>query len=648
MFEFIRTHSKWVMAALFVLIIPSFVMFGISGYNKAMDKGDVVAKVDGNAITQAEWDAMVNKEVQRLRAQNPKADPKMLDTPEVRYAILERMVREQVLLAAAKSKHFTTPDAKLARTLLEIPALAQLRKPDGTLDMEAYRQLLAAQGLTPAGFEIEVRKDLSSQQVLAGVNQSAFSTRAISDLSLNAFFQQREVQFAVFPPQDYMGRVSPTEADLEAYYKDPAHAALFQQPEKADVEYVVLDLDSVQKTIQLNEADLKSYYDQNQNRYASKEERRASHILLTVSTNATPAEREKVKAEATALLAQVKKNPASFADVARKNSQDPGSAAKGGDLDYFGRGAMVKPFEDAAFSLKKGEISDLVASDFGYHIILVTDIKAPVVPPFESQRVAIEKDLKQQQATKKFAEMAEGFTNSVYEESENFKAVVERYKLTVQTAKDISRESAAALAASPLSNPKLLNALFSADSVAKKRNTEAVELAPNQLVSARIVSYQSARTLPLDDVKAKVRSAVWSELAANAARKDGADKLAEWKSKPESAHLSSPSTVSRDNPQKLDPKVVDAALLAKASGLPQTPELVGVDLGSRGYAVVKVNKVVPRTDVPAERATQEQKQYTQALAAAETTAYYDFLKTEFKTQIKVPKPAAKDAKAQPN
>jgi len=309
---------------------------------------------------------------------------------------------------------------------------------------------------------------------------------------------------------------------------------------------------------------------------------------------------------------------------------------------------MVKPFEDAAFSLKKGEISDLVASDFGYHIILVTDIKAPVVPSFESQRAAIEKDLKQQQATKKFAEMAEGFTNSVYEESENFKAVVERYKLTVQTAKDVSRESAAALAASPLSNPKLLNVLFSPDSVAKKRNTEAVELAPNQLVSARIVAYQPARTLPLDDVKAKVRSAVWSELAANAARKDGADKLAEWKAKPESAHLSSPSTVSRDNPQKLDPKVVDAALLAKASGLPQTPEWVGVDLGSRGYAVVKVNKVVPRTDVPAERATQEQKQYTQALAAAETMAYYDFLKTEFKTQIKVPKPAPKDAKAQPN
>jgi peptidyl-prolyl cis-trans isomerase D len=135
---------------------------------------------------------------------------------------------------------------------------------------------------------------------------------------------------------------------------------------------------------------------------------------------------------------------------------------------------------------------------------------------------------------------------------------------------------------------------------------------------------------------------------ANAARKDGADKLAEWKAKPESAHLSSPSTVSRDNPQKLDPKVVDAALLAKASGLPQTPEWVGVDLGSRGYAVLKVNKVVPRTDVPAERATQEQKQYTQALAAAETMAYYEFLKTEFKTQIKVPKPAPKDAKAQPN
>ena len=648
MFEFIRTHSKWVMVALFVLIIPSFVMFGISGYNRAMDKGTVVAKVDGNAITQAEWDAAQNKEAQRLRAQMPNVDPKLLDSPELRYATLERLVREQVLAAAAKGLRLITPDSKLARTLMEIPALAQLRKADGSLDVEGYRQLLAAQGLSPAGFEAEVRKELSSQQVLAGVKDSAFATPAVAGLALNAFFQQREVQYALFQPQDFMTQVNPSEADLEAYYKDPAHAQQFQQAERADVEYVVLDLDSVENTIHINEADLKSYYEQNQSRYATKEERRASHILLTVPANATAAEREKIKAQATALLEQVKKNPASFADVARKNSQDPGSAAKGGDLDFFARGAMVKPFEDAAFSLKKGEISDLVSSDFGYHIILLTDIKAPVVPSFESQRAAIEKELKQQQASKKFAEMAEGFTNTVYEESENFKPVVDRYKLTVQTAKDVAREPTPGQAPSPLNNPKLLAVLFSHDSIEKKRNTEAVELSPNQLVSARIVAYQAPRTLPLDEVKAKVRTAVWSEMAAAAARKDGAAKLAAWKANPGAAKLSPAVTVSRDNLQKLDAKVVDAALLVKANGLPQTPEWVGVDLGSRGYAVVKVNQLRPRTDLPAQRTEQEQKQFSQAVGNAEAQAYYEHLQTEFKTQMKVSKPESKDAKSVAN
>jgi peptidyl-prolyl cis-trans isomerase D len=640
MFEFIRTHSKWVMVTLFILIIPSFVMFGISGYNRAMDKGVAVAQVDGNSITQAEWDAAQNKESQRLHAQMPNADAKLLDSPEMRYATLERLVREQVLTAAAKSLRLVTPDSKLAHTLMEIPALAQLRKPDGSLDVEAYRQLLAAQGMSPAGFEAEVRKNLSSQQVLAGVNDSGFASPAVAALALSAFFQPREVQVALFQPQEFMGRVNPTEADLERYYQDPAHAQQFQRAEQADVEYVVLDLESVQNSLHLNEADVKAYFEQNKSRYGSKEERRASHILLTVPANATAAEREKIKAQATVLLEQVKKNPGSFAEVARKNSQDPGSAAKGGDLDFFGRGAMVKPFEDAAFALKKGEISDLVASDFGYHIILLTDVKASVVPAFETLRAGIEKELKQQQASKKFAEMAEGFTNTVYEESENFKSVAERYKLAVQTAKAVTREPAAGQSASPLSNPKLLNALFSQDSIGKKHNTEAIELNPHQLVSARIVAYQAARTLPLEEVKAQVRAAVWSEMAAAAAHKEGAAKLTEWKANPSSAHLSAAQVVARDNLQKLDAKVVDAALLAKANGLPQTPEWVGVDLGNRGYAVVKVNKVLPRSDVPAQRAEQEQKQFTQAFSGAESQAYYDYLQTELKTQIKVSKPAA--------
>ena len=152
-----------------------------------------------------------------------------------------------------------------------------------------------------------------------------------------------------FEPKDYVAKVTPTDADIESYYKDPAHAAQFQAPEQASVEYVVLDVEALKKDVKVSEDELKKYYSENKARFSAPEERRASHILVKAEKSAPAAEREKAKAKAEALLAQWKNKAASFADLARKNSDDPGSADKGGDLDFFARGAMVKPFEDAAF-----------------------------------------------------------------------------------------------------------------------------------------------------------------------------------------------------------------------------------------------------------------------------------------------------------
>jgi peptidyl-prolyl cis-trans isomerase D len=628
------------MLLMFLLIIPSFVLFGIDGYNRMREKGDAVARVGGYDVSQGEWDAAHKSESDRLRASMPNLDPKLLDSAQARYSTLERLVREKVLDQAADKFKLSTSDARLARDLQANPSIAALRSSDGKLDMERYRQLAANQGMTPEGLEARVRRDLSVRQVEAGVVGTGFAAAAVADVALNAFFEKREVQFANFKTADFSAKVNPTEAELEAFYK--ANLVLFQAPEQANIEYLVLDLDAVKKSIALNEADVRSYYDQNVARLSGKEERRASHILINAAKDAPPADRQKAKARAAELLQAVRKAPDSFAEVARKNSQDAGSAAKGGDLDFFVRGAMVKPFDDAVFSMKSGEISELVESDFGYHIIKLTDIKTPKQRSFEELRGGIEADLKTQQAQRKYAEIAEIFTNGVYEQSESLKPIADKLKLEVKIAASLQRTPAPG-ATGVLANGKFLAAIFAPDSVQKKHNTEAIETAPNQLVSGRVTQYSPARTQPFAEVSASVRERVVSARATELARKEGMDKLAAWKAAPATAEMPAPLLISRDQAQNLPPSVVAAALRADTATLPL---FTGLDMGAQGYAVIKVNKVLSRQPPAEASAKQDRAQYAQWWTNAENQAYYGLLKERFKAEIMMSKPAQTSGDAQ--
>jgi peptidyl-prolyl cis-trans isomerase D len=562
----------------------------------------------------------------------PSIDVKLLDSPEARYATLERMVRDRVMSAASAKALLTTSDQRLARELQGNPQIAALRKPDGSLDMERYRQLVGAQGMTPDMFEASVRADLSTRQVMTGVTATGFSSAGVADSALNAYFEKRELQLARFSPSAYAAKLKPTDEDLDNYYQ--THQSLFGAPEQAGIEYMVLDADAVSKTITVNAQDLKTYYDQNIERLSGPEERRASHILINAPKTAPAAERAAAKTKATELLALVRKAPETFADTARKNSQDTGSAAKGGDLDFFARGAMVKPFEDAAFSLKKGDISDLVESDFGFHIIRLTDIKTAKQRSFEDLRPTLEADLKKQQAQQKFAESAELFTNGVYEQADSLKSVAERLKLEIRSASNVSRNPAPGVTG-PLANPKFLAALFSADSIEKKRNTEAIEVGPNQLAAGRVVQYTPVRTRPLAEVKENVRARWLAERSADAARKEGGAKLAEWKANAATAVLPESLVISRTDAKNLPGPLLDAVLRADPAAL---PVLTGVDLGGQGYAVIKVTKVLPREPRDAAATQQERAQYAQWWTAAESLAYYKMIQDRFKVEIMAPRP----------
>ncbi len=633
MFDSIRNHKKYLMGLLMVLIIPSFIFVGIEGYTNFDRSGEAVATVDGKDITQVDWDQAHQLESQRLREAMPTLDAKLLDSPEARYATLERLVRDRVLATAAQKLNLFTSDQRLARELQQNEAIAALRKPDGTLDVEAYRALVARQNMTPEMFEARVRADLSQRQVSQSIVGSGFAPAGLANVSLNAFFERREVQVARFNATDFAARVKPTDAEIEAFYN--ANGPLFQAPEQADIEYLVLDASALQASLTLNEADVRAYYDQNAGRLAGTEERRASHILLTVPAGAPAAEKEAVRAKATGLLEQVRKNPASFAEVAKANSQDPGSAVNGGDLDFFSRGAMVKPFEDVVYALPKGGISDLVETEFGFHIIQLTDIKSPPQRSFEAMKPEIEAELRQQQAQKQFAEAAETFSNLVYEQADSLQPAADRLKLQIRKAQGVLRQPQSATTG-VLANERLLAAVFAPDAVDQKRNTEAIETGSNQLVSARVVKHAPARTRPLDEVRESVRVRLVAQRSAELAREEGDKQLQAWKAGGAATGLSAVQTVSRENPQGLPQPVLVAALSADPKSL---PAWVGVPIGAEGYAVVKVEKVLPRQPREAQALGQEVQQYSQWWATAESLAYYEALKERFKAKILVSEPA---------
>lgn len=629
MFDFFRKHMKLFMGLLFIPLVIGFVLFGVQGYDRS-GGADKVAEVAGKAITRQELDNAHRSEVEQRLASMPGLDRAQLESDAARRITLDRLIAQRVLALATKDQHIVTPDQRLVRELSQDPTIASFRKPDGKLDLQRYNEALRAQGMTPEQYENSLRQDIAQRQVLAGISASSLLPAAVAQPALGAWFERREVQIARFAAADFVAKVQLADADVDSYYQ--ANLTRFQSPEQVDIEYLVLDLDAVARRLTLSESDLRARYEQKLAQLAKDEQRRASHILLTVAPDAAAADKAKVKEQAQALLAELRQTPARFAELAKARSQDPGSAAKGGDLDFFTRGSMVKPFEDAAFALAKGQISDLVESEFGFHIILLTDIRQPAKPSFESLRAQLEQELKQQQSLKAYAEAAEQFGNLVYEQADSLKPAADKLGLTIKSYQGLQRSGPTAAGADALlANPKLLQTVFADDALRSKRNTEAVELGANQLVAARVLQHRPAATRPLAEVSAQVRQALVQQRALELAKAEGKARLVAWKGGAAAASLPAAIVVSRQQAQGLPQSLVSALLSARVDK--SQPGWAGVDLGAQGYAVARINQVLAPETLAAAQAEQGRQQLAQMWAQAEAQAYLEALKKHYQVKI---------------
>ncbi len=564
------------------LVIP-FGLFGIDYYFKAPVGGDTIASVGSQRIGQTEFDNAIRQQAEVYRQQfRGQFDASIMDNPEVRRSVLDRLVNERLVGIGAERAGIRMSDKELAQRIAAEPFF----QVDGRFDKSRYESLARSQNLTTFGLDERLRADYRQRQFRDSIAETAFVPRSTLDGFIRLSEQTREVSVVNLAPDAYMAKVKVAPEQVKAYYDE--HAAEFTTPERARVEYVEMSLDAVAAKIAVKPEDVKTVYDEEvkAGKHGQKEERRASHILVAAPADGKAEERKAAEAKAKDIAERVRKNPASFADVAKKESQDPGSAVQGGDLGFFGRGAMVKPFEDAVFAARKNEILGPVASDFGYHVIRVTDIKPEKVRALAEASAEIEANLKKQAAARNFANSAEEFSNLVYEQSTSLKPAADKMNLPVQTSPWITK---GVPAVPVLNNPKLQAEIFSDNTIKAKRNTAAVEVSPNVLVAARVLEHKPAELRPLESVKADIERRLQREEALKLAKADGEAKLKELQAGKD-AGLKWPAVlgVNRQKPGGLFPTVIDKVFRADAKKL---PAYVGVETPG-GYSLVRVSKVI--------------------------------------------------------
>ena len=621
MFDLVHKHKKLVQLILALITLP-FAFWGIDSYRRGASTAEDVADVAGQKITLQEFNQAQRAQQDRLRAVlGDKFDPAVLDTPEQRRELIEQLIEQRLLAIRAVKSRLVVTDAQLRDVIAGMAVFQE----NGRFSKARYDALLRAQGMNDVLFEARLRGDIELQQLNGAVSDSSLVGKTQIAQLWAIEGQQREAAEAMLPYQQFVAEVKLAPDAVKSYYDKRQYE--FEVPEQVRVEYVVLNPDALAATETVSDADLHAWYDNNVR--AKFEERAAA------------------KKKAEALLAQLHAAPDKFAELAKQNSQDPGSKDKGGDLGYFARGAMVKPFEDAAFKMKVGQISGIVPSSFGFHIIKLTGIKpakdgepeerrashiliaAPAAEDFQAMRPEIEKTLKKQRLGRKYADAAESFSNIAYEQPDSLQPIADKFKLKIQTSGWITRQGGGAEAV--LKNQKLIDELFSADVLKSKHNTEAVEVSPDTMVAARVVDHKATAVRPFDEVKADIAKKLIEQEAIALAVKRGAAEYAELRQgKDVNLNWSGTKAVGRRDKAAFAPQAQEAIFRADTSKL---PAYVGLELPGRGYAIYRISRVIEAVAPDAAQQKQLQALLARQAAQENTAAYVASLRAAAKVEI---------------
>ncbi|WP_164521462.1 peptidylprolyl isomerase [Iodobacter ciconiae] len=604
MFSFVEKNKIAVQVVLGLVSLGLVVGVGLTGYSAMEDGESYLAKVGKIKITPHEL----------AQAIGNRAVP-----DEMRPMVLEQLVRKQLLLEQAGLLHLNVSDDQVRNAIAAIPDFQE----NGKFSAQRYKDLLAAQQMAPLDFQKRVRDDIASSYLLAGFS-SGIQSAAVTQHMAALLGEKRDVAMLQILPAAFLSQVTVSDAEIKKYYD--AHASEFKLPEMARLEYVVFSQQELAKSISVNSADVKKYFEAHQAELAG-EERKASHILITLAKDAKPEARKAAQLKAEAILLELKANPARFAEIAKKESQDPGSAANGGDLGFFARGAMVKPFDEAAFKLKKGEISGVVTSDFGLHIIRVDDVRSKT---FADVQPAVEQKLKLEKVSLAFQSQAEKFNELIYQQADSLKPAAEAFKLSVQQSDWLTRVGAKE---ELLNNEKLREAVFSDDVLKKKHNSEAIEVASGTLVSARVIESKPAQAQKLEVVREGIIAKLKQEKALKLAVEEGSKKLAELKKGgADTLPWAAAQSMARMGQSAVAEEQVKEIFRTAAD---KFPAYAGAEIKGQGFALFKVLKSVPAPAMDDVMRRQLGDNMAQMYGQVEVGSYLQALKSQIKVDYKL-------------
>ena len=612
MLDAIRKHTNgWMAKVILALITVPFALFGIDSYLSQSGRDVAVAKVNGDKISMQEYSNAIENVRNRMQADG-KVDAALLDSPQLKQSVLDGLITRRLVNAEIRKANFKISDEQLSQHILGMPEFQE----NGKFSEDIYQKTLAQNKLTATKFENDRRSELLTQQARDGLAALVSVPKGVAEQTLQYAYQQREVSAAEIKTAQFISQIKVTPEQVKAYYE--LHKDKFVVPEQVKLEFAMLSAASFVAQMKVDDKEIKDFYDANSAKFQGDEQRHASHILISRGT--TDKDKAAAKAKAEDVLAQLRKSPKSFEALAMKYSQDP-SGAKGGDLGTFGRGAMVKPFEDAVFGMKVGQISDLVESEFGYHIIRLDGISGQNTS-FDSLKLQIKGDLSWQKAQAKYAELADDFSNTVYEQSGSLKPAADKFNLQLQTSDWLSRDDGAKF----FKNEKLMNSVFSEAVLKDKRNTEAIEVSPNNMMSARVVDYKASAPRTFDEVKGGIEAVLKLEQAVKLATDKGVASLAKLKAGDAGKDLEwiAPVTVDRKNAQGLTDVVMNQVFKIDASKLPAYAGFVN---GKTSYTIVKILSVANALKDDEAKKTAEA-DLQAAMAAEYVSAYGQSLKAK--------------------
>lgn len=621
MFDLIRNLAHgWTGKLILILITVTFALFGIESYLTSAGSNIGVAEVDGQTIPVQSYDNAIKN--MRARLQSQGLDPNELDNPQMKALVLNNLIDQRIVQKAVQEENFAISDAHLTTYITGMPEFQK----EGKFSQERYDLLLSQNQLTPSKFEAGTRSDLLVQQAQDGIAKLGLMTKERQSAVLKLMNQKRTVSVAEVQTKDYLDQVKVEENDIKAYYDKNKDKLLV--PEKVKLEFLVMSANSMITQVEVNDDEVKAYYEENITQYQGNERRKASHILINVPADATDAQRTEAKDKAEAILAQLQINPDSFENVAVKESQDPGSAQKGGDLGFFGRGDMVPAFENAAFSMQEGQISDLVESEFGYHIIKLTGIEGES-NDFDAIKPSIKGDLMFKKAQERFLTQAEEFNNMVYEQSGSLAPASEAFNLDIQTSEWLSQKEAMKFFND---NAQFASLLFTPEAIEERLNTEAVEVKPNTIVSARVVDYAASKPREYDNVKQAIEDLLKLEEASKLAILEGkgALKILQEGMKVDTLDWQSEVAVDRKNAEGLTDLAMRQVFKTNVDKL---PAYSGVEDSRKGFLIVKVSDVQYPDPKDSDAAGVQSEELVSALNDEYLSAYKGSLRAEAKVKV---------------